>query len=153
MKGLSLKQQLYEACSQQLLQRLTQLEARFADLDRALTQETKSSVGDKYETGRAMIHLERNKLQQQRAVLIQQQQQLAAIEVVAQPATKVSLGSLVITNQQQFYLAVGLGKLVIDGQIYYALTGSSPVGQLLLGKEVGSRFEFRGNKYQLLEVF
>ncbi|MGH1339833.1 MAG: 3-oxoacyl-ACP synthase [Aureispira sp.] len=151
MKDSLLKQQLYEACAQQLLKRLTQLKARFADLDRALTQETKSSVGDKYETGRAMIHLERNKLQQQRAVILQQQQQLAAIDS-AQQKTKVGLGSIVVTNQQRFYLAVGLGKVEVEGQIYYALTGASPVGQLLLGKEVGSTFEFRGKKYEVLEL-
>ncbi len=152
MNPLSRKQQLYQHCQEQLKQRLEQLESRFADLDRALTQETKSSVGDKYETGRAMIHQERDKLLQQKAVVLQQQQQLAAITPVSE-TTIVRLGSVVVTSDTQFYLAIGLGKLTVDGEVYYALTGASPVGQLLLGKAAGASFEFRGKRYELLEVF
>lgn len=152
MERFLLKQQLYKACFLELSYRLKQLEERFIDLDRALTQETKSSVGDKYETGRAMIHLERNKLQQQKAVLLLQQQQLAAIDP-EQSASIIQLGSVVITNQQQFYLSIGLGKLQVGDQTYYCLTGASPVGKLLLGKKQGSSVEFRGKKYQVLEVF
>lgn len=152
MEKLAIKQQLYEACSQQLQKRLEQLETRFADLDQALSQETKSSVGDKYETGRAMIHLEKDKLQQQKAVLLQQQQQLAAIDP-DQITAIGGLGSVVKTNQQYFFLAVGLGKLAIEEGTYYALTGASPVGQLLLGKKAGEQFEFRGKAYEVLEVF
>lgn len=151
MEAPSLKQQLYQACAQQLLERSQQLKARFADLDRALTQETKSSAGDKYETGRAMIHQERDKLKQQQAILLQQQQQLAAIDP-QQLSAAAALGSVVLTNQQQFYLSIGLGKLNVEGAVYYALTGASPVGQLLLGKQIGDRFEFRGVKYQVVEV-
>lgn len=152
MERLLLKQQLYQACTQQLSERLTQLETRFADLDAALTQETKSSVGDKYETGRAMIHLERDKLLQQKAVVLQQQQQLAAIDP-KQNTSVAGLGSVVLTNQQAFYLAIGLGKLTVDAAVYYALTGASPVGQLLWNKKAGDAFEFRGKSYQVLEVF
>ncbi|MFK7796948.1 MAG: 3-oxoacyl-ACP synthase [Aureispira sp.] len=152
MERLLLKQQLYQACVQQLSGRLEQLELRFADLDAALTQETKSSVGDKYETGRAMIHLERDKLQQQKAVIIQQQQQLAAIDA-SQSTPVAGLGSVVLTNQQAFYLAIGVGKISVDKAIYYALTGASPVGQLLWNKKAGDAFEFRGKAYQVLEVF
>jgi transcription elongation GreA/GreB family factor len=152
MDQRSIKQQLYKNCQEQLHARLQQLETRFADLDRALAQETKSSVGDKYETGRAMIHLERNKLQQQKAVVLQQQQQLAAINT-QQVTPVVEMGSVVVTNEQAFYLSIGLGKLLVDNKAYYALTGASPVGRLLLGKKAGEAFEFRGKRYQLLAVF
>ena len=56
-----LKKKLYNHCKKMIIEKLEELEQREKDLQIALTSENKSSVGDKHETGRAMIHLEREK--------------------------------------------------------------------------------------------
>ena len=56
---------LYNHCIKQLTQSLEGLEIRKAEILLALESESKSSAGDKHETGRAMIQLEREKLGEQ----------------------------------------------------------------------------------------
>ena len=56
-----LKKKLYMACECYLQLRFDALKERLDDINESLASETKSSAGDKYETGRAMLHLEKEK--------------------------------------------------------------------------------------------
>lgn len=145
---LALKATLYKSCTSYLQKRLDVIEHRLNELNDSLQAETKSSVGDKYETGRAMLHLEKDKQMQQLAVLLGYKKQLHAIDPSVQYTT-VEQGALVQTNQGTFYLSISAGKLKIDGEIYFAITLASPIGQLLFQKKVGDEFVFRGRSYVL----
>ena len=57
-----IKEKLFFHCENYLQKRKDLLEQRKNELQLALTSETKSSAGDKHETGRAMIQIEREKL-------------------------------------------------------------------------------------------
>jgi len=146
--NLALKTVLYESCVSYLKKRLNVIEHRLNELNDSLETETKSSVGDKYETGRAMLHLEKDKQMQQLAVLLTHKKQLHGIDPFIQ-CEKVEQGALVQTNQGAFYLSISAGKLVVEGKIYFAITLASPIGQLLFQKKVGDEFEFRGRFYVL----
>src|SRR5690606_5983425 len=56
------KQELIAACSRYVEERIDRIRKAIADQEDALKLETKCSMGDKYETGRAMLHLEFEKL-------------------------------------------------------------------------------------------
>ena len=58
----AIKEKLYIACEAYVDERIKRIEAAMAGLESDLENETKSSAGDKYETGREMINLEINKL-------------------------------------------------------------------------------------------
>ncbi|BDS13231.1 hypothetical protein [Aureispira anguillae] len=146
-----IKLRLYEACESYLKDRLAVIEHRLNELNDSLEAETKSSVGDKYETGRAMLHLEKDKQMQQLAVLLSYKQQLHAIEPNAQFFV-IEQGALVKTNHGLFYIAISAGKLTIDQQVFFAITLASPIGKLLFQKKVGDQFSFRGRDYQIEEV-
>lgn len=146
--NLALKATLYESCASYLQKRLEVIEHRLNELNESLEAETKSSVGDKYETGRAMLHLEKDKQMQQLAVLLSHKKQLHGIDPSIE-YTKVEQGALVQTNQGTFYLSISAGKLKIEGVTYFAITLASPIGQLLFQKKVGDAFEFRGKSYVL----
>lgn len=148
--NLALKATLYECCTSYLQKRLHVIEHRLNELNDSLEAETKSSVGDKYETGRAMLHLEKDKQMQQLAVLLGYKKQLHAIDSSFQQVS-VEQGALVQTNQGTFYLSIPAGKLSVEGKTYFAITLASPIGQLLFQKKVGDVFEFRGMSY-VLEV-
>lgn len=146
--NLALKAALYNSCTSYLKKRLDVIEHRLNELNDSLEAETKSSVGDKYETGRAMIHLEKDKQMQQLAVLLAHRKQLHAIDPSTQYTT-VEQGALVQTSQGVFYLSIPAGKLIIEGSIYFAITLAAPIGQLLFQKKVGDSFDFRGKSYVL----
>lgn len=65
----NLKKDAYNFCVLFVNERLARIQGQIKELETALTSETKSSAGDKHETGRAMIQLEREKLGQQLAEL------------------------------------------------------------------------------------
>ena len=88
--------------------------AIIASCKQDLNSETKSSAGDKHETGRAMLQLEMEKAGKQWVEV--QQTQVLLSKVSIQPTKgPVRLGSLVHTSNGVFFLAVSIGKLDIDG--------------------------------------
>jgi transcription elongation GreA/GreB family factor len=65
----------------------------------------------------------------------------------------IRLGSVVQTNQLNYFVACGVGKIEVDNQVYYAISPKAPVGQILLGKTAKETILFRGNTLQIEAVF
>ena len=62
------------------------------------------------------------------------------------------LGSIIKTNQANFFLSISVGKLEVGDTIYLGVAPISPIGRNLLGKEKGEQFNFNGTVYKILEV-
>ena len=62
---MEIKESLLHFCQDYVRQKQEVLKKRGASLQESLNSETKSSAGDKHETGRAMVQLEQEKLGQQ----------------------------------------------------------------------------------------
>ena len=107
----------------------------------ALNSETKSSAGDKHETGRAMLQLEMEKASQQLAVVDEMKVVLSKIAGI-KTSEIIKLGSLVITDHANYYLAISAGQIKISNNMFYAVSPISPIGKLLLVKTVGDKFNF-----------
>ena len=148
---MQIKQQLYQIVSEQILQRINDAETAIAEARKASENDTKSSAGDKYETGRAMMQQEidlnsRQLLEARKLQALLQQINADTTHNVAQT------GSLVTTNQGDFYLAVGSGALFINGKKYFAISAASPIGLQLKGKKIGESFMLNGMKFEILNV-
>ncbi|MBD0823265.1 3-oxoacyl-ACP synthase [Aestuariibaculum marinum] len=148
---MEIKQALYNQCEILVSKRLDVVKQQIAQIQESLTSETKSTAGDKHETGRAMLQLEREKAGQQLAEINKIKQVLSKIDIKAS-ATKVSLGSVVFTSQANYFIAVSLGELKVDEDVFYAISPSTPIGQLLLGKAVHDDINFRGNGFTILNI-
>ncbi|MGY8914304.1 MAG: 3-oxoacyl-ACP synthase [Flavobacteriales bacterium] len=146
-----LKQQLYDHCQGYIQNRLGRIQKNIKEIQEALGSETKSSAGDKHETGRAMIQLEREKLGVQLSE-IQKIQELFKRVPLSGQSTTVSLGNLVTTNTNSYYLAVSAGEVRIDGEIYYAIASNTPIGKLLLGKTKNETIEFNGKEIRIIAI-
>ena len=117
----------------------------------AANSESKSSAGDKYETGRAMAQLERDRHAQLLAEAQKIDQELSQINPektyeIVQP------GSLVVTNRGRFFISIGAGKLTLDGEDYFAVSSASPIGTALAGRKVNDTITFNNLTYQVLDV-
>ncbi|RPD99671.1 3-oxoacyl-ACP synthase [Aureibaculum marinum] len=141
-----IKQQLFEACKSYVLQREQTIKETISSNKQALHSETKSSAGDKHETGRAMLQLEMEKAGQQLGIINQMKTTLDRV-VLADTTTVIKLGSLVITNNNNYFLAISAGEIKINNTIYYAVSIASPIGRLLLGKREGDQLEFNGKMF------
>jgi transcription elongation GreA/GreB family factor len=122
-----LEKTLYEARREYVLAK----ESRDSD--------TKSSAGDKFETGREMMQREMDKLS---ALIDNTLNSIAKLDRIADlPVSAIiSEGSLVETEQDTYYISIGYGKL----EAVYAISIESPLGIELKGKKVGDRVEMRG---------
>lgn len=140
----TIKHQLLKACKNYVLEKEKTVSQIISSHQRALTSETKSSAGDKHETGRAMIQLEMEKASQQLTVIDQMKLTLDRISLDDNSNT-IKLGSLAITNKHNYFLAISVGEIQVKNEIYYAVSSLSPIGKLLLGKKVGDEFEFNGS--------
>ena len=78
---LELKKELYNQCSDFIEHRLLAIKSTINDIQESLDSETKSSAGDKHETGRAMLQLDREKLGQQLAEIQKLNEQRAPLAV------------------------------------------------------------------------
>lgn len=117
----------------------------------SLKNETKSSAGDKHETGRAMLQLEREKLGLQ---LNNVQLDLTLLGRISlhEATNSVKMGSVVFTSQLNYFLSVGIGELTIDGDKFYSISPNSPIGQQLVSRKVGDEIVFRNHKIKILKI-
>lgn len=147
----NLKRDLYTQCQAFVDTRLRAIQKTIAEIQESLTSETKSSAGDKHETGRAMLQLEREKAGQQLAEIQKLNQLLSKIEVSKTSGT-IGLGSVVITTQANYYIAVSAGEMQSQEKTFYAISANTPIAKLLLGKQVGDQIEFRSKSFEIITI-
>ena len=146
------KTTLHQACLARIDQSIAAATQAMEDAQNSANQETKSSVGDKYETGRAMMQLEKDKFAQQLAQSQELRLQLEQLNPLSTyPA--IQLGSLLRSNEGYYYLAVSLGKIIHEGKAVYVLSTAAPLGQVLLGKKLGDKIPFQGRNIEILELW
>jgi len=143
------KTDVFEACLQLVHERLDNLKSTLDQKQEGLGNETKSSAGDKYETGRAMLHLEIEKLKSQQAEWLEMLKKLNSLDLSEK--NQVEEGALIKTNDQMFFLAVGLGKVLLGNQAVFCLSPDSPLG-IEFRKSKKTSFVFRGKTFLIQEL-
>ena len=149
--GKELKNTLYLLCSNAIETRIEHAKDALTLAQESANDETKSSAGDKHETGRAMAQLEAEKANAQLDQARNLKHQLDKLNPSIQ-TEKVVIGSLVICKTARFLLTVSAGKLEHNGQNYFAISEDSPIGKLLLGKSKGDSISFNGISHEIVEV-
>ena len=151
MDPLAIKTALVAQLLQHLEQNIAETEQAIASAKESRDNESKSSAGDKYETGRAMmqIELENNGRQLEKTRLAKQDLEQLNVQ---EPHTLVSQGSLVHTSQGIYFLSIGFGKLEFAEQPYYAISLASPIGQALKNAKVGDSVSFQGKVLEVLRI-
>ena len=146
-----IKQKLVTACRDYVEERITRIHTAVADLEDALKLETKCSMGDKYETGRAMLHLEFEKLSGQLEQYSRLKKTLNLIKD-KQTSIKAGFGSVVSTSKVNYFISIPAGEVEIDGEKFYAVGAGSPIAQAMTGKTEGEDFTFNGTQNKILKV-
>lgn len=149
---IQVKKGLWQLCSDKVNDQISSIEQAMQNAQAAANDETKSSAGDKYETGRAMMHLEKEKLATQLAEALKMRRALDQIEA-DKPESEVKLGTVVKTPMAQYFLSVSVGQVKYEGATYFAISPAAPIGRQMLGKKAGDRFSFGGKQVEILEVF
>jgi transcription elongation GreA/GreB family factor len=152
-KGLmaTIKEQLYTKLLLIAQQRVSDLELIIKEAQHAANNETKSSAGDKHETGRAMAQLETEKLTNQLGEALKLTELLHRINPKERHQL-IGLGTLVITNNGNFFISASLGKIEYEEQIYFAISAVSPIGKILATKKEKETFSFNNRTYTISSI-
>ena len=142
----TLKIALKHHCLRLLEKQASDMQEALDEIHLALEEETKSSVGDKYETSRAQLQIEQKRMDQQMAHIVSQHKALK--ELNHDPHRVIDEGSLVTLTLADkainLYIGVALGAVVFNDVPWQIISELSPLAQALKGKKAGESFSFQG---------
>ena len=146
-----LKNELRKLCVDYVQKRIDAAVQAIEASQQAANEETKSSAGDKYETGRAMMQQDSDRNQAQ---LNEANKLMFSLKYITSNASSeiVSAGSVVITNNAKFYIAISAGNLIFNGETYLAVSPASPIGLKLNGQKAGNEFDLNGKFYRIESI-
>jgi len=150
-KNQNLKAQIIDWLTIEMEKKIQLLNDAINAAKESRDNETKSSVGDKYETGRAMVQME---LEKSQAQLVQTENLKASLSRIDPNKlfTTVEFGSLVKTNQGIYFFLIAFGKIVIENENVFCLSPVSPIGKVLAGKTVGDKVMFQGKDIEIQSI-
>jgi len=149
---IALKRKLFSLCEDYVNQKIESAQEAIDNAQSSANEETKSSSGDKYETGRSMMQLEIEKYSSQLEEGLKLNKALSQISI-EKPTKSVSPGSLVITNNGNYFIAISAGKLTLKKIDYFSISISSPLGQALYNKPVEEEISFRDRVYKIEAIY
>jgi len=144
------KQELLNIIKTKLTEKIQSFENLIAET-RASNNDTKSSMGDKYETGREMLQQEINNLQRQLNETLSQQSVIQKISV--EPSDKVQNGSLVKTDKGLFYVTVSLGEIISEDQKVMTVSAESPLVKAMSGKKEDDTFSINNMTQTIQKIW
>ena len=65
----------------------------------------------------------------------------------------VEEGAVIKTPNQNFFIAISVGKIAVEGVNYFAISNSAPIYQVMSGLKSGDSFHFRDRDYKITEIF
>lgn len=144
------KSKILQTVKNRIAEKMLKFEELIAST-RASSNDTKSSMGDKYETGREMLQQEINNLQRQlNEVSVQQ---ISVQKITAEPSAKVQSGALVKTDKGLFYIAASVGEVVSDNRKIMTVSPESPLVKAMAGLGKGQGFFVNTVSHQIEEIW
>jgi len=139
------KENIKKAASDVLNAKIKVLSDELDTISEALSDNTKSTAGDKHETSRAHAQIEQERVSNQLSQLNRMRDMLSAIKTI--PFQEIQAGSLVQLKTGFFYISVPLGELHFNGEKIFCLSPSSPLAQQMLNKSKGDSIQLNGNEF------
>ena len=148
---MNTKSRLLGHCKEIVKARLFNAEDAMNRAQESANDNEKSSAGDKFETGRAMGHLEKEMYSRQYQESLHALQKIQSIESKT-GAQEIALGSLVVIDTKFYLIAIGLGKVNFEDREYYIVSEESPLGQSIIGLRKNDTITINKVKMQIIDI-
>jgi hypothetical protein len=106
---------------------------------------------DRYDSFRAQVLRKRDLFAEQYQKTMDEIDLIKKIDP-EKKSEKVEFGSILITNKQKLFVSISLGKIVLENEEYYAISTQVPIYNAIKGKKAGEKFEFNGNKFEIIKL-
>lgn len=107
---------------------------------------------DWFDTYKSDLLNKRDMLSQQLKKILEEIKVLERIDI-SKENTVIGFGSIVYTEDQQMFVSVGLGKIEVNGESFFAISPLVPIFNAFRNLKKGDSFEFRGKKSKITDVF
>ncbi len=148
---LELKQIIVEKCLAKVQVSISQLSEQLLELQEDLQSAQKSTAGDKHETSRAMLHLEIEKLQQQKALKLTQLEHLQKANT-QKVCKKVEFLALFKTLTHTYFILEAIGPVKVKEEQVFVISLKSPLAQKMLHKAPGDSIELNGKTHKIISI-
>ena len=145
------KKEIFNKLFSSIVTKIAQVKESLAFAKESRDNDTKSSAGDKYETGREMMQIEINKSEDQLNKFRSLKNDLSKINL-QRKFDSIEFGSLVETNMGVYFISIAHAKIQINNKEYYTISLASPIGKLFHQKKEGDAFELNGRKFIINKI-
>ena len=145
------KNELFQFCKQNIEDKIVKINQYILSLEQSRDADGKSTVGDKYETNRAMMQIEIEKAHTQLINANQLKLTLAQLETKKNKES-ASNGALLKTSEGFFLIGVGLGKVTFKEITLLCISLEAPFTKIILHKKKGDSFFFNQKQGYIEEI-
>ena len=149
---INLKDLLFNHCENHINTKLKNYLKIDQELFKSLNEETKSSAGDKHETTRAMIQIEREKNSKRIKEIENSKKQLIVIKSVQLNNLKVSTGSIIFTSNNNYFISISSEIYSSDTNKIYCVSTNTPIAKSYLGKKIGDIVTFNNIESKIEKI-
>ncbi|KPM47828.1 hypothetical protein [Jiulongibacter sediminis] len=146
-----MKEELLKLAKAKVQLRLDEARKAMTAAQTAANEETKSSAGNKYETGRAMAQNDRDMYARQEAEAKAEMAVLQSIDPQKKYEFPIT-GAFIETSIGKILIATSIGFLQVNGEKAMVISETSPMAQALKGKKAEEIFEFRGQHVKIISI-
>ncbi|PZX56722.1 hypothetical protein [Algoriphagus chordae] len=146
------KEKIYQTAIAQVKEKINLLKAERKAINDGILEDTKSSAGDKFETGRETMSRDLMTVENQLKQANFEFDELCRFQAIKEPSATVQEGSLVQVGTDSYLISISLGQLIVDGQKLFMLSKNSPLGEILVGHKKSDQIEFRGRSILITDL-
>ncbi len=150
MDNRSLKKQIFEKCKETQLERIRHLELVMEEAQNIANEYGQQS--DDFDSHREELIGNRDMYAQQTEAELELLETLYKIQLGIENDT-IGFGSVVITDLQKVFISIGIGKIVVENNTYYAISMKGPFFLAMKGLKKGDVFMFMEKPVKILDVF
>ncbi len=145
------KELLKQQVLQNLEKQLQTLDLELKELREAKSTDTKSSAGDKYETGRESLGQTQNLLESQKSKFLGMFRDLERVPI--EPKHTITEGVLLKLSMGWVWVAVPFGKITVDQEDIQVVSPQAPLVHSLRTIKVGESIHLNGKVIHLLGLY
>lgn len=150
MDNLIIKQKLIHTCEKLQKEKIDALQSAMDEAQQAANEY--GGPKDRYDSFRMQ---QLNKKDMFANQLQKANSEFIALEKIKEIISikKVEYGAVVHTDTQKLFISIGLGKVELDNDVYYAISPNVPIFEAMKGLKKNDTFTFRGKKSKIIDIF
>lgn len=145
------KKQIFEACHKFQSEYVNTIKKQLQQILESASEE-KSSVEEGGDSFKEQLQIDREMYNKKLKDASENMELVNRIDY-SKKSEAVSFGSVVVTDNQCFFVAASLGELKIEGKSIFVISMSSPIFKAMSGKKKGETFPFMNKQVVIKEVY